>query len=858
MPKLSNAFDRQSLRQALQSWDRTEELGQHALADLQIVESRRKMAAYQLSKTGYGLALRDVLRAAIGQLRPSEGDEKPYAKAWRHNLILSKRYIDGRSPDYLAEQLGIARSTYNAEQAGALDRLSSILAQWEHGGSFPGTWRLPRLETSDGVLPTINAPQLPPTGLVGRKTLLDDLRQMLIAGQDVVLLGPPGIGKSAIASALAHNEELRRHFRDGVLWTGLGKRAKGLMKTTKWAVQLGLPLNELSDLEDIEARERVINNALAARTLLLVMDDVCDAQDALALKIRGPKSVHLYTTRSPSVARQLAKDRAVEIGGLTQAEGVSLLQHFVPNIDDTSAYPLVQSVHGIPLTLVIVGKFLRNENQAGQGQPSEEALHRLHGVPPTDPGPPQKPDLDANGHLSIEKVLQFSMETLEPHMRELLSALTLFPPKPNTFSAQAATAVAGVSAQSLEILIDRGLLESGGQDRFTLQRTIRKHIPRGEGIAQAAERFLHYFLDFVEVNQDNHDLIEKEVRNIIAALDSAHGLGEQGDLIRGSNALFAHLELLGLLDGAGEILNRAEMAARSREDWLGTLANLGRVAHRREKYDQAEACYAQGLEIAKEHKDIGAECAMLRGLGVVAFRRGDYDAAHTYFQQGLRLARKKAAAHHVFDLNANMGALYLAQRDLRGAQKHFTRALKWARKGEDSARVRSILTHLGDLALAKKKYEQAGDYYTVSLGIARAAADEKWIADLSLKLGTLANEQGKDRKAGDYFRDALAIEKKLGNNAQVALLQGNLGALATRRGDFYTAKILIDAGLRLARSIGHDQHTIQLLINLAELHAQQRARAEARSTLEEALSLAEEIDHQRLVDSIQEKLDDLR
>jgi tetratricopeptide (TPR) repeat protein len=729
---------------------------------------------------------------------------------------------------------------------------------WEHGGSFPGTWRLPKLAAVDRVLPAINAPHLPPAGLVGRKILLDELRQKLIAGQDVVLYGPPGIGKSAIASAIAHDEELRRHFRDGVLWAGLGKKATGLTKTTKWAIQLGLPLNKLSDLEDIKQRESVINNALAARRLLLVMDDVCDAPDALALTVSGPNCVHLYTTRSPSVARQLAPDHGIEVSGLIQGEAVSLLQRFVPSIGDTSAYPLVRSVRGIPLTLVIMGKFLENELRAGQSQRLEEALRRLDGVHQTDQEQPQKPSLVSDGHLSLKKVLQLSLETLEPHMRELHAALELFPPKPNTFSEQAALAIAGASAETLEILVDRGLVESGGSDRYTLQRTIREHMPNGGGKEQAAERYFHYFLDLVETNRDDHDALEKDARNIISALDIAHATGEKDDLIRSSNALFAHLELLGLFDGASEILNRAEMAARSGEDWLGTLANLGRVANHREKYDQAEACYAQGLDIAQERKDIDAECTMLRGLGVVAFRRGDYEAARTYFQKGLRLARKKAAMHHVFDLNADMGALYLAQEVYTQARKYFERALNWARKEGNSARMRAMLMHLGDLAVSKKKYEQAGEYYTVGLAIARAASDEKLIGDLSLKLGTLANDQGEDRKAADYFRDALAIAKKWGDYAQVALLQGNLGALATAQGDFYTAKVLIEAGLRLARQTHQREHTIRLLIKLAEFHQEQGAYAEARSTFAEASSLAEEMDHQRFIEIIQENLDELR
>jgi tetratricopeptide (TPR) repeat protein len=812
------------------------------------------MAAYQLSETGYGLALRDVLRAAIGQLRPLEEVEDPYAKSWRHYLILYRQYINGRSAGYLAEQLGIARSTYNAAQAAALDQLARILTNWEHGGSFAGTWRLPRLASSDAVLPAVNAQQLPPTGLVGRKRLIDELRQALIEGKDIALYGPPGIGKSALASALAHNEELRRHFRDGVLWAGLGKEARGLAQTTKWAVQLGLPLNELSDLEDIREREIIINNALAGRRLLLVMDDVWEAEAALALKISGPNCAHLYTTRSPSVAKQLAGDKNVELAGLIQGEAVSLLRHFVPDMSLTSVSLLAQSVRGNPLNLVVLGKFIKNELQSGQNERLEEAIRQLDGDQEQSQG--WSPDSDAR--ISLEKVLKPSLETLRPHVRKVFAGLALFPPKPNTFSGHAALEIAGASPHTLQTLVDQGLLETTASDRYTMQRSVRESILGSEGNQQVAERFLDYFLGFIETNQSDYVVIEKDVRNIISALNIAHEMGKVDDLIRGSNALFPQLEVLGLLDGASEILSRAERTARSGDNWLDTVANLGRLANHREKYDQAEACYAQSLDLAQEHKDIGAECAMLRGLGVVAFRRGDSAAAQTNFQMGLRLARKKAASHHVIDLNIDIGSLYLSQDDFKQAEKHFQRGLNWARKAKNNVRMRAMLVNLGDLALRKDEYERAGEYYNESLALSRAAGDEKWIGDLSLKLGTLASDQGDDQKADDYFRDALAIAKKWGDHAQVALLQGNLGVLAVNREDFFTAKVLLEAGLNLARLIRHREHTIHLLINLGSLHQKQGTISEARGIFEEALSLAQGTEHQDFINIIMDMLAELK
>lgn len=863
-PPKSSAFARKSLRQALRAWDRSEELGQHPLADLQIVETRRMEVAHQPSSTGYGLALREVLRAAITHLRPKNGAEDPYAKNWRPYLILSQEYIDGRSPDYLADQLGVARSTYNHSQAEALDKLSGILMEWEQGGAFPGKRRLPEFVSPEDSRPAFNAPRMVPYALVGRITLIDELRQALIAGKDVALSGLPGVGKSVLATALAHDEELRRHFQAGILWAGLGQNANILSELSKWAIALGLPVDMFTGMEGVRERASALHALLGERRYLLIIDDVWESQHGLALKVGGSNCAHLYTTRSPSVANQLAGGNTREIAELVEGEGVSLLRRFVPDIDAATAHRLVKAVDGLPLGLVIMGKYLQGELRSGQDRRVEEAFRRLDDPSevlqidqlqsPLD----QQPSLQPDTPLSLNRVLELSIDTLDPHAKDLLAGLSLFPPKPNTFSEQTALQVTGASTQSLDALADHGLLEPSGGDRYTLHRIITLYAHANLAAEQTHKRFIDYFLEFIEDHARDHLTLERESRNIIAALDLAHENGLQEELIRGANAYFPHLEVVGLLEQAGDYLGYAEEAARSGKDRLSTMANLGKLAHRRAEYEQAQAYYAQGLELAQEQEDLDAQCAMLRGLGVVAFSRGQYEAAEEYYQRGLDVVREnKKLSQHAIGLNANMGSLVLTRDDANRAKSYFQKALDLARKAEDNAKISATLTNLGILAARQGEHDKAGDYFKESLALARAAGNEKNVGYLSLNLGTLASEQGRDRKAQDYFRDALAVAKKMGDRAQVAQLQGNLGALATQQGDFYRARVLLESGLRLARQIGQREHTIHLLINLGSLHQEQGTHVEARSTFEEALSLAEEVDHQRFIKIIENKLDEL-
>lgn len=70
----------------------------------------------------------------------------------------------------------------------------------------------------------VGVPPMPPY-FFGRTELVDELVIRLCAGQTTALSadGLPGVGKTTLAVALARDPRLLAHFRDGILWAGLGR-----------------------------------------------------------------------------------------------------------------------------------------------------------------------------------------------------------------------------------------------------------------------------------------------------------------------------------------------------------------------------------------------------------------------------------------------------------------------------------------------------------------------------------------------------------------------------------------------------------------------------------------------------------
>src|SRR5947209_13128399 len=160
---------------------------------------------------------------------------------------------------------------------------------------------------------------------------------------------------------------------------------------------------------------------------------------------------------------------------------MTLLRWLAPTVVDresSKAHDLVHAVGGLPLALTLMGNYLSKQAYSGLSRRITEALQRLSDVEERlqiserQGSVEHHSSLPTEASLSLQSVITVTDQQLNEQAHAALYALSVFPPKPNSFSEEAALTVAACSVETLDNLIDAGLLESNSLDRYTLHQTI--------------------------------------------------------------------------------------------------------------------------------------------------------------------------------------------------------------------------------------------------------------------------------------------------------------------------------------------------------------------------------------------------
>ena len=679
-------------------------------------------------------------------------------------------------------------------------------------------------------------------GFIGRRIELAQLQKLLLQPTCRVLTitGPGGVGKSSLARAtLAAVAE--PHFGGAAWWVALDDLSSVAQVPGRIASLLALELRGSAD------PWRQIESHLAQRRALLALDN-SEHLEGLAESLTNllaacPELKVLNTSRGrlSLVGEWLQPLEGLPLPDADETEPEVLLSNDAVRLFDTRARAaapafdlgrqaadvvrLLHAVEGLPLAIELSAAWVRL-------LPVREIVSELAGsldLLAEDERANERAN-EGTHDRSLRASFAHSWRMLTPGERECLAQLAQLP---GGFGRQMALQVARSPLPVLAALIDRSLLRTDGDGRFSLHPLIRQCALEMAAeqlldIAALRTRHIAYMAQWLERYDDLRRLatrealidFENELPHARAAWQWSIERLEPDLVSRSALALMFYFETRGLwqegmamLEGASTVFDVTQRpGARATAVALRSLALLQlRCGHLAE----AEASARQALKLTSRGGDRRVAKASLNVLGLSLWRRGQYTQALHVFEQALKRAKEDGDSLGAATYMGNAGLVEKSLGRYDEALAHCTEAAAVHRRIDNPRGVVSQLNAIANVHHARRDWAAALPPLDEALRLCEKHDFESLRSMFVVNIGIVRYELGDHDSAQAWLDRGLSEVRQHGERGVEATTLQSLARLAIARRQGSVARERIGEALAIANSL----NSPALQLPIVSIHA---------------------------------------
>jgi tetratricopeptide (TPR) repeat protein len=652
----------------------------------------------------------------------------------------------------------------------------------------------------------------------------------------VVITGPGGVGKTALAVHLGHR--VRDRFPDGQLWVDLGGSGPSPLDARevldRFLRELGVDGAVVPD--GLDARGALYRTLLADRRVLVVLDNAAGETQVRPLLPGGGGCGLVVTSRARLAG--LAGASGVDLKVLAEASALELLgriagpRRVAAELDAAEA--IVRACGCLPLAVRIAGSRLATR----PGWPLARLAIRLADEQ-------RRLNELVAGDLEVRTSLALSYRALNDDQRRLLRRLALLDAPDVPAWAAAAVLDRDVARVEvlLEALVDAHLLsvssERADPSRYRFHDLVRV-FARERAMAEETERARHDslaralggWLALAEEATRRLPSGSLDLRRCPAPRWRPVGLQRLPDPLVADPLAWFEAERAALLAG----IRQAERVGLDAFAW-GLAAALTEFLSLRSDFAAWRESHERGLAAARRSQDLWGQAVLLRGLGQLHADQNRSAETLDLNQQALDAFRQVGDRGGVASALLTLGACHRAHGHFDQALPCLGDALRafiavGDPRGEASARYQIANVHIdqGRWDAAEEGLLQAG-------GLFAEHGDQAGEAHALRRLGVLYLRQGQAEPgpARRCLDRALELFRGLGNQLDAAYVLQNLGELALSGGDLAGARSWFTEALTVWDEFGDEYGQALTMRSLGELSAAMGAFDQAERYLQRAL-----------------------